>query len=219
MTSPSDPSRTMRTLERSVTVVADSRSRYARAGRAWNDPWVADDGDAPAVGTDDVALGHGVDGVVGALAMDVRMQQLEQRTHGGFGKDDDEVHAAKRRHELGPMLGRQHGTPLPLQRPYRLIVVDRHDQADPPPALPPRGIARDRRAADRSSRWRTRPCGRRARLPTRATSASREHDFTHEHASSPARPVDIARSERTARRISSADAVAVPRFMTTIPPA
>ena len=39
---------------------------------------VADDGDATAVGVDDVSLGHGVGGIVGALAVHVGLERLEQ---------------------------------------------------------------------------------------------------------------------------------------------
>ena len=43
---------------------------------------IADDGDAPAVAADGLALGHGVDGVVGPLAVHVGLQREQQRRHG-----------------------------------------------------------------------------------------------------------------------------------------
>ncbi len=56
--------------------------------------------------------------VVGALAVHVRPQQLEQRRHRRLGEDVDVVDAAERRHELGAILGLQ-------------------DRAGPAPSLPP----------------------------------------------------------------------------------
>jgi hypothetical protein len=67
---------------------------------------VADDGCASAVGRDDAALGNSVDRVVGALAVHVRLHELQQRLHRGLAEHDDVVHAAQRRDELGAIHGR-----------------------------------------------------------------------------------------------------------------
>ena len=90
---------------------------------------VADNRDTAAVAFDDVALGDRVERVVGALAVDVRLQRFEQRADGRLGKDDDVVDAAQRRDELGPIGGGQHRPPLPFQRPHRVVVIDRDDQS------------------------------------------------------------------------------------------
>ena len=44
-------------------------------------------------------------------------------------KNHDVVDAPQRGDELGPVLARQDWPSLPLQRPHRLVVIDRHDQA------------------------------------------------------------------------------------------
>ena len=66
--SPSAPRRTIRIVHRAVDVGAQQVARRVILR-------IADDGDAAAVGADDLALGHGVDGVVGALAVHVGLQQ------------------------------------------------------------------------------------------------------------------------------------------------
>ncbi len=60
--------------------------------------------------------------------MHIRTQRLEQRRHGGLGKDDDEVHAAKRRDQLGAMLGGEDRPVLALERFHRRIVIDGDDE-------------------------------------------------------------------------------------------
>jgi hypothetical protein len=62
---------------------------------------VADDRGAAAVFLHDVALGDRVDGVIGALAVDVRSQRLKQRTDGRLRKDHDVIHATKRGDQFG----------------------------------------------------------------------------------------------------------------------
>ena len=81
---------------------------------------IADDGDAAAVGADGVALGNGVDGVVGALAVHVGLQQLEQRRHRRLGKDHDVIDRAQRGHQLGAIGLRQHRPRRPFQSANRL---------------------------------------------------------------------------------------------------
>ena len=82
------PSALMRTMRMRVakTYTAYPPRRVSRSRRRVV-LRIADDGDAAAVGAHGVALGHGVDGVVGALAVHVRLQQLEQRRDGGLGED------------------------------------------------------------------------------------------------------------------------------------
>ena len=57
---------------------------------------IAHDRNASAVRLDDVALRHGVDGVVRPLAVHVGPDRLEQRSDSRLRKDDDVVRAAKR---------------------------------------------------------------------------------------------------------------------------
>ena len=67
---------------------------------------VADDGRAAAVGRDDGALGHGVDRVVGALAVHVRLHERQQRLDRRLAEHDDVVDAAKAGDELGAVAPR-----------------------------------------------------------------------------------------------------------------
>ena len=90
---------------------------------------IADDGDAAAVAAHGLALGHGVDGVVGPLAVHVRPQREQQRRDGRLGKDDDVVDAAQRRDELGAIRRRQDRPARPLQRRRPIVVVDGDDEA------------------------------------------------------------------------------------------
>ena len=101
----------------------------ATAGRAWSDPWVADDRDTATVAANRIALGHGVDRVVGPLAMHVGTQRQQKRRDVGFRKDRDVVHAAQGGDELRPISRGQDGLPWPLQPLHRRVVVDRHHEA------------------------------------------------------------------------------------------
>ena len=67
---------------------------------------VADDGGPTTVREDNLALGHGVDGVVGALAVHVRTQGMEQRTDRRPGEDHHVVDASHRGHELRAIVSR-----------------------------------------------------------------------------------------------------------------
>ena len=89
---------------------------------------VADDGDAAAVGARRFALGHGVDGVVGALAVDVGPQQLEQRR-----RRSARERSRRSRRRAAPRPARRARPPAGSagpapSAPRRRIVVDRHDQ-------------------------------------------------------------------------------------------
>ena len=90
---------------------------------------VADDRDAAAVAADGVALGHGVDGVVGPLAVHVGPQRQQKRRDGRLGKDRHVVHAAERGDELRAIRRRQDRPARALQARHRRVVVDRDDEA------------------------------------------------------------------------------------------
>ena len=97
--------------------------------------------------------------------------------------------------------------------PHRRVVVDRDDQAIGFARPRPAGSARGRRAADRSSRWRTRSSARRARSRRDRVDAARSREITTH------RQLSRSMRRRPRRRSSSALTVAVPRFITTRPPA
>ena len=80
------------------------------------------------VGLDDWPLGHGLDGVVGSLAVHVGLVAHQHVRDGPPAEQDDVVHAAQGRQHFGPIDTGHHRPPVPLQRPHGLIVVDRHDQ-------------------------------------------------------------------------------------------
>ena len=122
---------------------------------------IADDRGPAPVRADDVAFGHRVEGVVRALAVNVRPDQRQQPLHGLIVEDDDVVDAADGRHELGAVGRRQDRPARPLEPAHRSIAVDGDDE---PVGFAPRRPAdsgRGPRAADRSSRSRTRSSGRR----------------------------------------------------------
>ena len=200
-------------------------ARCARAGRASSDPSGRRRWRCGRRRPDDVALGHGVDGVVGALAVHVG-QQREQRAHGRLGEDDDVVHAAQRRHELGAVGRRQDGPARALQRPHRRVVVDGDDQ--------PVGLRRGAlEIADVADVQQVEAAvGERDRAPRRAVARDRVDAARRVSESTPSVPAPVRllrppasfrasprdRSS-TASRSSAAETVAVPRFITTSPPA
>src|SRR5438094_764973 len=96
-TSPSDPRRTMRKLFNGSA--GNARQQVARRMILG----VADNRRPAAVADDDVALGHGLDGVVGPLAVHVGPKRGEQRARARFRKYDDVVDAAERGHQLRPV--------------------------------------------------------------------------------------------------------------------
>ena len=75
---------------------------------------IADDRRAAAVREHDRALGHGVDGVVGAFAVHVGLEQRQQPLDGRIAEDDDIVDAAQRADQLRTIGGRQN---RPARRP------------------------------------------------------------------------------------------------------
>jgi hypothetical protein len=90
---------------------------------------VSHDRRAPSVGGDDAAFRNGVDGVVSAFAVDVRLYQLQQALDRRVTKNDDVVNAAQRGDELGAFLRRKDGPAFAFQSGDRSIVVDRNNQA------------------------------------------------------------------------------------------
>src|SRR6266853_5461246 len=96
--SPSAPSFTIRTrFTPAVSFTQEPRDQIARRVRLG----VADNRDPPAISTHDRPLGHGVDRVIGALAMHVGLEECEQPLHVGIGKESHVIDAAKSRHEFG----------------------------------------------------------------------------------------------------------------------
>ena len=87
--------------------------------------WIADDGDAAAVPADDLALGHAVDGVVGAFAVNIGLQREQQPGDGRLGKHHDVVDAADRGDQLRAIARAENRAARPLQGGNRIVVVDR----------------------------------------------------------------------------------------------
>ncbi len=174
---------------------------------------VADDGGAAAVRLDNVALGNGFDRVVRPLAMDVRAERGQQRAHGRLWKNHDVV----RRTEAPPQAPRD---PAPGESAVRVpsgaSPNRRHSRPRPAHLLRvtrTRDSGCGRREAGRNSRSRTRSYGRPRARPRRDGPARPAKPHY------PRRRAPRALSRLTASRNSEALTVAVPRFMTTRPPA
>ena len=244
--SPSAPSRTIRTGH--VGDLADRGAGLPTSARQAGEQipggmvfLVADDGRSSAVGLDDRALGNRVDGVVGALAVHVRLQQPQQPFDGRIGEHDHVVDAAQGRHELGAFCCGHHRTrPGPFnaatERSSLTATIRRSASR-----LRPADSGRGRRAAGRSSRSRTRSSApRRDRAPTASTSSALRQDqqrpilfavlavlgssrFSRFSAPAPVLPGTMAQKRYRGRchgvASSLAETVAVPRFITTSPPA
>ena len=90
--------------------------------------WIADDPRLATVPAHDLSLGDRLDGVVGALAMNVRLDELQQVGHGSVGKEDHVVDHAERGHELRTVRRRQNRPPNTLQRRDGLVIVHSDDQ-------------------------------------------------------------------------------------------
>jgi hypothetical protein len=132
------------------------------------------------------------------------VQRLEQRPNRELGKDHHVVHAAERGHELGTRLGGEHRPAVALERAHGRVVVDGHHQhvgflrrAFEIPHVP------DVQQVEGAVGKGNGAPGRAVRLPR----ASRDRTRTARH------------PRRTAAVNSAALIVAVPRFITTRPPA
>ena len=90
--------------------------------------WIADDGNAAAVAEDGLALRHGVNGVIGTLAVDVGFQRQQQGRHGWLRKYDDVIHAAQGCHEFRTILFAEDWTASALQTADGSIVIDGNHQ-------------------------------------------------------------------------------------------
>src|SRR5215813_4194566 len=89
---------------------------------------VPDDRDPAPIRACRVALGNGVQGVVGPLAMDVGLEAQEARHDVGLVEDEDMVDAAERRDDLGALEMREDRASLALEPARRRIRVDPHDE-------------------------------------------------------------------------------------------
>ena len=89
---------------------------------------VARDCSASPVGLDELALGNGLDGVVSALAVDIRSKRFEQGHNSRFRKDHDKIDRAESGQELRAVLGGKNRPALPLHPSHAGIVIDSHDE-------------------------------------------------------------------------------------------
>ena len=90
--------------------------------------WIAHNRDPAAIGPDDVSFWNVVYRVIGAFAVHVGADCLEQRPYGGLVENDHVVHPAQGSHQLGAVGRGQNRSSLPLEPPNRGIVVDRYDK-------------------------------------------------------------------------------------------
>jgi hypothetical protein len=170
---------------------------------------IADNRDAAAVGAYDVPLWHRVGRVVGALAVHVWLETLEQVCDRRPREHRHVVDAAQRRDELRACRGRQHRPAGPLERVHRVVVVDRDDEAI---ALRARAleIADVADVDDVEAAVRERDAPARASIGGHVLGELSLGDDRH----SPGPRLFITASDSSAELT-----VAVPRFMTTSPPA
>lgn len=89
---------------------------------------IADDRHAPAVGTDDISLGHGFDCVVRALAVHVRTKREQQSTNVVLVKNDHGVDASHRCDKQGAIRLRKHRPIDAFQTPHRIVSIYAHDE-------------------------------------------------------------------------------------------
>ena len=172
---------------------------------------IADDGGPPAVRPHGRAFGHRLDRVVGPLAVDVRPQRLEQLGDRRRGEDDDVIDSGERGHQLGPLGRGEHGAPRSLEGGHRAVVVDRHHQ----PVRFRGGGGQVPHVADvdqvEAAVGERDGAALGARRVDQRPQLHMRNDPSHYPAS--LRPLRIA------ARSSPAATVAVPRFITTSPPA
>ena len=181
---------------------------------------IADDGDTAAIGQHGLSLRDGVGRVVGALAMHVGLQQPKQAVYVRIGEQHDVIDVFERRDHLCAIGAAQDRPAGSLQRLYGIIVVDGDDQRV--------GLGRGTReiphmthvqdvetSVGKSNRASLSPFGENGLLEIALVQNPSHQVFI------PSSPF-VFRLRRwvcIASRNSSGDTVAVPRFITTRPPA
>ena len=90
--------------------------------------WISDDLDSPTILGHSVAFGNGIRCVVGALSLHVRLNLANNAADIELGKNYHRVDVGQRRHNLCTFVPRHHRTPFSLQRPHRIVGVDRYDE-------------------------------------------------------------------------------------------
>ncbi len=181
---------------------------------------VADDGGAAAIGQHDRAFGNGLDRVVRALAVHVGFQTGQQVADRVVVEHHDVVDPAQRRHQFGARLLVQDGTALAFQPPHRRIAVDGDHQ---PVGFGGGGL----QIADVPDVQEIEdPVGKRDRAARRTVGPQRLFDVGQgqdRHVQIRlhlwGRASALQSRSMMAARSSSAETVAVPRFITTRPPA
>jgi len=179
---------------------------------------IAHNRDSPAICEHGLPLGHGRFGVVGSLAMNIGLDRLEQRCNRGLVENDNVVDVPKRRDHLCTIGLVHNRSTTTLQPSNRLIVIDRDDQS----VGLPRGILQVADMPDVEQIEAT-VCER-VRQPLRSIARyaldqriARQYDTHVGVAILPS--YVLARLDTIASLSSAVDTVAVPRFITTSPPA
>src|SRR5579864_7672662 len=90
---------------------------------------IADDGNPAAVRTHRIGLRNAVDGVVGALRLDVGTDFGDESAHVALWEDDDSVDVGKCGEDFGSLFSRHQGAAFAFQCVNRFVGVDRDDQA------------------------------------------------------------------------------------------
>ncbi len=75
-----------------------------------------------------VSFGNAVGRVVSTFGVDVRTNLADDGAHIGLGKNHYRIHIGQSGEYLGAFLGRHQGTARSLQSPRRIVGIDGHDQ-------------------------------------------------------------------------------------------
>src|SRR5216683_1066008 len=219
--SPSELRRTIRKRSSAMRSFTKTREKLARRVALW----IADNGDAHPKPRGRGALRDRFRRIVGAFDVDIGAQRLQQGFHVRLVKDGDVVHGAEGSHQFRARILRQNRPARTFEGPFTGIGIDRNDEdiSFPASALEIAHMARVKqveaavREHDPLAFAAARFQNFRQRFPGKDFRACVEHKrFGHQCEPEASAPVA---SRRIAASNSSPVTVAVPRFMTTIPPA
>jgi hypothetical protein len=91
--------------------------------------WIADDGYPSTIGKHGVSLRYAINGVIRPFAVHLWLHQLKQRIDRRLRKNEDVIDCAQRGDQLCAIGGRQDRPVWTLERAYRVVVIDSHDQS------------------------------------------------------------------------------------------
>ena len=90
---------------------------------------ISDDLDSASALGDDVALRHAIGRVVGTFCLDIGAQLSNQGANVFFAEDDDGVHVGEGGQDLGAFFGGHDGTSFAFERTNGVVGIDGNDEA------------------------------------------------------------------------------------------